>query len=261
MQNPVSNTKCSACRRVISAGHSDSKLWTLKEIADYRMRGFDAPGFPYGGTVTVEGWKLKERGTVETVVCEDCINSRLVDLKQAIAKETRTVKWIAIISGFIGLILTLLSIGYSSIDPAFDWSEPPYSLFAIPAGIGIVVSILAFLMYKFPDEPDDPAEELHNEFVDSEFKKQEGGNRGLINYRTLSSDVEKGAIFTGKNDWPDVFMSYGSWDIVTATWKTNSPSPGPASPYSKGSLEESVQNLGFKCPSEFIDAGEHGDVV
>ncbi len=264
MQDDSTHKHCTMCQRSIAADTASSNTWVLKKIADYKKRGFTASGFPYNGTVYVEGWKLQDFRTLETVVCPDCVNKRLGELKAAIAEDTRKVKLIAIISGAIGLILTALSVAYALVDPAFDWTESPYDFLVVPAALALGFSAIAFLIYKNPNSPADPAQTLHRELLEKGLTSSTGGDPeavNLVRLDQLDSSSGKGAIVIDQQQRPASCLSSGSWDIVTATWVTNSPAPGPPNSYPQNYLQESLNNLEFKSAGEFLEAGEHGDVV
>ncbi len=264
MQDNPLIKQCGVCRQDIPVDKANTKNWALKEIIDYKKRAFSAPGFPYSGTVSVEGWRLQEFDAPETVLCPHCIDKRLEELKDAVVRSAHNAKLVAMVTGGIGLILTVLSIGYALIDPAFDWSEPPYSLFVIPAGIALAVSVIAFLLHRYPDKPGDPAKELHWELMESEVKNRSGaadGNVNLVRMGMLNSDCGRGSIIIDEGERPADYLSCEDWDIVTAMWKTNSPAPAPPNSYPRSYLEESLNNMGFKNPSEFLAAGEHGEIV
>jgi hypothetical protein len=264
MQDNPSVRQCGNCRREIPAETVSSKTWILKEITDYKKRGFTEAGFPYGVIVTVEGWKLQDLSIPETVVCPGCVDKRLDELRENIAKEVRIAKIVAMIAGVIGLILVLLSIGYFILDPAFDWLEPPYLFFTVPAAIAVAVSAIAFLLYKYPDEPGDPEKELHRELMEHEVKSRKGLDEkqlDLVGLHMLHSECGKGTIAIDENERPDTYMSCGSWDVVRAIWVANSPAPGPPDDYPKSQLDERLSNMGFKTPGEFLEAGKHGEVV
>jgi hypothetical protein len=220
-----------------------------------------------GGTVTVEGWKLRTIAEFSTHVCRDCVQVASKEYEAKRARDVRRFRWFAYIFGAsaaaVGILAALSFVAKPAnwqVQP--DWQQVQWALVIVAAilclfALGFHFEARTRQSNRF--EANDTACKVHEAVLVAEARVHiPQGVKNIIAFSAPDSRPARSARagdLLVHRDAIDNLRSYpkgGGWSLIWATWKTDGQSS--LEDYSPQLLDSSLQNQGFKGPGEFLNA-------